>query len=73
MNNSDAGAFATAETDCYTGSYGLTKREYFAGLALNGLLSRTWSTSTGPVLIENHAIAAAKLADALLAELEKQK
>lgn len=52
-------------------SYGLTKREYFAGLAMQGLCSAcdeegVWSHDAKIV-----AGAAVKYADALLAELER--
>ena len=44
---------------------GLTKREYFAGLAMQGLLSGN------RLLMSNAAVEAVKIADSLLAELEK--
>lgn len=49
---------------------GLTKREYFAGLALQGMMANQHLTST-----ENDTIArwSVEIADALLAELEKTK
>ena len=46
---------------------GLTKREYFAGLAMQGILSCR-GLSYHEELLSLHAI---KIADALLAELEK--
>lgn len=51
--------------------YGLTKREYFAGLAMQGLIARTANMSMpdfGKV-----ADYSAAMADALLAELEKEQ
>lgn len=47
-------------------SLGLTKREYFAGLALQGVLANCtdWDASNNAELALSHA-------DALLAELEK--
>lgn len=45
---------------------GLSKREYFAGLALQGLVPK--NNELGPVVI---AIWAVQIADALLAELAK--
>jgi hypothetical protein len=47
-------------------SNGLTKREYFAAMALQGLLA-TNSTTT----IEYYAIDAVRIADALIDELNK--
>lgn len=47
---------------------GLTKREYFAAMALNGLCSAPKMRDA-----ETEACLAVKLADALLAELEKTK
>lgn len=46
---------------------GLTKREYFAGLAMQGLLCNASNYSQTDVL----AVDALKFADALIAELEK--
>jgi hypothetical protein len=48
---------------------GLTKREYFAGLAMQGIMANQNLTST-----ENDTIAkwSVEIADALLAELEKE-
>ena len=50
----------------YYKSNGLTKREYFAAMALQGLLA-TNSTTT----IEYYAIDAVRIADALIDELNK--
>jgi len=65
MENGEKGAFA------YEGERaiqkGLTKREYFAGLALQGLLAGVRATQ--PALDE----IAVKYADSLLKELDKQK
>jgi hypothetical protein len=49
---------------------GLTKREYFSGLAMQGMMANQNLTST-----ENDTIAkwSVEIADALLAELEKTK
>jgi hypothetical protein len=44
---------------------GLTKREYFAAMALQGL-SADWTRDNGQI-----AVNAVKIADALIAELEK--
>lgn len=47
---------------------GLTKREYYAGLAMQGLLA---SVSTVDWKYEHYAIDSVRLADALIAELSK--
>jgi hypothetical protein len=50
--------------------YGLTKREYFAGLAMQGMMANQGLNS-----YENNTIAkwSIEMADALLAELDKPK
>ena len=47
---------------------GLTKREYFAAMALQGLLATNSTTTT-----EYYAIDAVRVADALIEELNKTK
>lgn len=58
-------------------SIGLTKREYFAGLAMQGMLANSYSDGvTQPLSTANaYQIAGMAIAqaDALLAELEKQQ
>ena len=49
------------------GVFGLTKREYFAGLAMQGIVSQ-WQHDWFP---KDHARLAVEIADALLAELER--
>lgn len=50
---------------------GLTKREYFAAMAMQGMLASGISErNSGPVSL---AMSAVEQADALIAELEKQK
>lgn len=67
MSKADEPAFptiASRDEDLFFSLPGLTKREYFAGLAMQGILSgnpsNTWSGMAG------------KHAGALLAELEKK-
>lgn len=48
---------------------GLTKREYFAGLAMNRILAKD---ERGVMSPEITAQAAVRMADALLAELDKE-
>ena len=72
MKNSDMPAMPTQVNggDLYGG---LTKREHFAGLAMQGLLESTLFTiSETPEYWKNDTIeSAVEFADALLAELEK--
>lgn len=51
-------------------SLGLTKREYFAGVALQGILSNRWSMEFGNYNEEQKAEMAIKYADELLKQLE---
>jgi len=61
----------------YKHSAGLTKREYFAALAMNGLLAGVDGDSSlhdsAPEWIKNMAEASVEFSDALLAELERTK
>jgi hypothetical protein len=50
---------------------GLTKREYFAGLAMQCVFSFALKNELPNGLFQTAAIDAVKMADALLAELEK--
>lgn len=53
---------------------GLTKREYFAGLAMQGLLANAYwnEPEYGPRTPESVAIASEEYADALLKELNNE-
>lgn len=71
MSNGNESAFPTADSgqgsDFEYGDPGLTKREYFAVMAMQGLLA-----SDIPVGMEREAAQwSVKQADALIAELEK--
>jgi len=55
----------------YEDSQGLTKREYFAGLAMQGLITSDYQDDAEKRSDVQTAILAVKQADALLAELEK--
>lgn len=66
MENFNNPAFPTQDNKFYYG--GLTKREYFAGLAMQGLLSHVGTASWSA---EKTAIESLSHADALLKELEK--
>jgi len=52
---------------------GLTKREYFAGLAMQGVLSHNSKYSPTPNQAADIATYAVQIADALLEELNKTK
>ncbi len=71
MENGKQGAFAMLDQNGSFTQYGLTKREYFAGLAMQGLLH----TYNGQLPVNEiagaFAMESAIMADALLAELEK--
>ncbi len=74
MENGEQGAFACPDngTEYFTtwqGQVGLTKREYFAGLAMQGMLADNGSHFE-PAFITGLAV---KFSDALLAELDKPK
>ncbi|MDP5205482.1 hypothetical protein ORI99_00255 [Alishewanella sp. SMS9] len=83
MRNADLPAMPTHDVfdDCgidgnsgphltQTTNYGLTKREYFAGLAMQGLLAKHGDDDYNASNIAGYS---AKHADALLAELERAK
>lgn len=65
MNNADSPAFSVLRT------IGLTKREYFAGLAMQGLLANSAYNKSVEVTAANLSLAAVICADSILAELEK--
>lgn len=67
MTKPDDGAFPPAH-DPKSHPFGLTKREYFAALAMQGLLADENNLST----IQSAAAYAVKFADALIAELNKE-
>jgi hypothetical protein len=71
VNNSDQPAFPTKEllesTDVVFKKGGLTKREYFAGLALQGFLSRDINNMDGSEIVG----ASISYADELLQQLEE--
>ena len=65
--NQDKSAFPSDETDFEGREYGLTKREYFAAMAMQALVSNH-SINTSHCTLAREAVSAA---DALLEELEK--
>lgn len=75
MKNGELPAFQSSATDLTTFHYGLTKREYFAGLAMQGLLSNPeWMKEykTEKYLMQNDIVSKVSIeyADSLLKDLE---
>jgi hypothetical protein len=66
MENGNYGAFACASDGGH--QPGLTKREYFAAMALQGICSNTSAWIGQPL-----AVSAVKMAEDLLEELDKTK
>ncbi len=67
----ESGNVKGRQTSCASGiAIGLTKREWFAGMALQGLLS-TMTLSTAETDAEYVADVAVQLADAMLKRLER--
>jgi hypothetical protein len=64
MTNSNQSAFAYAVGDGVSGEPGLTKREYFAAMAMQ-------ANADNDATPEEIAFDSVKLADALIAELNK--
>jgi hypothetical protein len=74
MENGKQSAFACVDSQKQYLQEGLTKREYFAGLAMQGILaSNTEGLAIGRIDIKGYAEMSIMAADALLAELEKTK
>lgn len=69
-NGSDA-AFARPYTEFNNPQPGLTKREYFAAMALQAFISNQSITGTFMVISDDVAEAACKYADKLLLKLEE--
>jgi hypothetical protein len=76
MENGKKPAFQTAigMSNSEMENMGLTKREYFAGLAMKGLLSSNMEgMSIGRIDVQLFAETSVLMSDLLLAELEKTK
>jgi hypothetical protein len=80
MENGEQLAFAMLDPNGNYTQYGLTKREYFAGLAMQGVMaSLTEMQSMGGSILHHVGLdqvlakEAVCIADALLAELEQLK
>lgn len=65
QNNGESGAFAMYSSEDEMCQDGLTKREYFAGLALQSIIAK------GGTSEKNMTYYAVRFADDLLKELEK--
>lgn len=70
MTNSEQGAFSCAGNDGY--QQGLTKREYFAGLAMQGMLADESGGQGGTYTAEKCITRAIEFADELLKQLESK-
>ena len=72
MKNANLTAFPCPRDSDY---YGITKREYFAAMALQGICASPIDPGAGTVeqIIQGDAEMAVRMADAVLAELEKMK
>jgi hypothetical protein len=68
MNDADLPAMPFVESNGYVAT-GLSKREYFAGLAMNRILAKDDNGVMSPHIT---AFAAVRMADTLLAELAKE-
>jgi alcohol dehydrogenase YqhD (iron-dependent ADH family) len=79
MENGKQPAFAMLDPNGSYTQYGLTKREYFAGLAMQGILAhesffdRICHEPGENTMADVLATASVKMADKLLAELGKTK
>lgn len=69
MKNAEQSAFPTQDMNSYY--HGLTRREYFAGLAMQGVLSHNHPANPTPNQAEEIVKYAIGLADELLKQLEK--
>ena len=66
--NGNHGAFAMPETKTSKGQAGLTKREYFAAMAMQGIIAADIEDNMDSNYIAQNAI---ECADALIAELNE--
>lgn len=71
MKNSEQLIHSFNSTEYSVGHFtGLTKREYFAGLALQGLLANRWTLEHGGSTFKSISKDSVGLADELLKQLE---
>jgi hypothetical protein len=68
MNNADMPAAPLGKDGSFKNAIGLTKREHFAGVAMQGLITLTGSFGADEEITARRCL---KMADALLAELDK--
>lgn len=71
--NRDQPAFPTSEANAHTYETGLTKREYFAAMAMQGIIATITIGRGEPEFVSLIVESAVKHADALIEELEKPK
>jgi divalent metal cation (Fe/Co/Zn/Cd) transporter len=77
MRNQDKPAFPVSKEMCEQKNeieeypYGLTKREYFAAMAMQGLLAACTGLKISNAILEKIPEASVKFSDALLKELER--
>ena len=69
MKNQPAYPVVNRGPDQFVAGWGLTKREHFAGLAMQGMIAGSQGLK---ISTEEFAFQSVKLADALIAELEKE-
>jgi hypothetical protein len=70
MNNSDMPAMPLGKDGSFKDAIGLTKREHFAGLAMQGLITLKGADCRDTDIT---AVQCVRMADSLLAELDKSK
>ena len=69
MKNASEAAFPLISSDGMSVNQGLTKREYFAGLAMQGILAKKFDSKSED--IDDTIMSSIEYADALLKALEK--
>ena len=65
-------AHPTSEANRYEYETGLSKREHFAAMAMQGLIAGCLSGNNSGFTVQGNVLAAVEYADALLAELDKE-
>ena len=71
MENSNKPSYPVTREVISNAHVGLTKREYFAGLAMQGIMTNNKTEPTIPIHFQNIAEDAVRIADELLKQLEK--
>jgi ABC-type protease/lipase transport system fused ATPase/permease subunit len=73
MTNPNDSATGFAWSADQTGTSGLTKREYFAAMAMQGILANRWSMENVNLSDEEKAYMSVNMADALINALNTQR